>query len=319
MGNGLLLILGFFILMRGADRLVDGSVALAKRLRISDLMVGLTVVAFGTSAPELFVNIFAVVKATPDIAIGNIVGSNIANVFLILGVSALIFPLKVTQDTVWKEIPFSLLAAGMVFVVSQDILISGADVNILSRTDGLVLIAFFGIFLYYVAGIAKQTDSNDEDVLLKQWSVRKSFLWIMIGLVLLVAGAQLIVKSAVAIAQQLGISESLIGLTIIAVGTSLPELATSVAAALKKNADIAVGNVIGSNVFNVFFILGISALLRPLPFQGHFLSDLLVLIASGVLLFVFMFTGGRRTLDRWEGAVFVICYVVYVAVLIHRG
>ncbi len=317
--NVLCLALGFLILIKGADWLVDGSAALAKRLKVSDLMIGLTVVAFGTSAPELFVNIFAVIKSNPEIAIGNIVGSNIANVLLILGLSACIFPLKVTRSTVWKEIPFSILAAVMVFVLGLDILIDRSGVNILSRTDGIALIMFFVIFLYYVIGMSKQGGFEDEGLSLKPWGVGKSFLWISIGLVLLIAGAQLIVKNAVDIALRFGVSQSMIGLTIVAVGTSLPELATSVAAALKKNADIAVGNVVGSNIFNVFFILGLSAILRPLPVTARVTGDLAVMIVSGALLFVFMFTGGRKTLDRWEGVVFVIGYLVYVAITVYQG
>ncbi|HSA30288.1 MAG TPA: calcium/sodium antiporter [Candidatus Omnitrophota bacterium] len=315
----LFLALGFLILIKGADWLVDGSASLAKRLNVSDLMIGLTVVAFGTSAPELFVNIFAVVKANPDIAIGNIVGSNIVNVLLILGISAWIFPLKVTQNTVWKEIPLSVLAAVMVFVLSQDALIDGAASNVLSRVDGIVLLAFFVIFMYYVTDIAKRDDQNEGNSVCSNLSFQKSIIWVLIGLASLVLGAHIVVKNAIVIAQKMGVSDSFIGLTIVAVGTSLPELATSVVAACKKNADIAVGNVVGSNIFNVFFILGLSAFLRPLPFQGQLISDLAVLVASGALLFVFMFTGGRKMLDRWEGVVFVICYIAYVAALVYRG
>ncbi len=315
----LFLVLGFLVLIKGADWLVDGSASLAKRLNVSDLMIGLTVVAFGTSSPELFVNIFAVVKANPDIAIGNIVGSNIVNVLLILGISAWIFPLKVTQNTVWKEIPLSVLAAVMVFILSQDVLIDGAAGNVLSRVDGIVLLAFFVIFMYYVTDIAKRDDQNEENSVCSNLSFQKSIIWVLIGLASLVVGAHIVVKNAIVIAQRMGVSESFIGLTIVAVGTSLPELATSVMAACKKNADIAVGNVVGSNIFNVFFILGLSAFLRPLPFQGQLISDLVVLVASGALLFVFMFTGGRKMLDRWEGVVFVICYIAYIAALVYRG
>lgn len=311
-----LLIIGFVLLIKGADFLVDGASSVGRRLNVSDLVIGLTVVAFGTSTPELFVNIFASIKGNTDIAIGNVLGSNIANIFLILGVSAVISPLAVSKGTVWKEIPLSLLAALLLGVMANDRLIDKSSISALTRIDGLVFISFFIIFIYYSFGIAKRIDGIDEHVPQKQYGLLKSFLFVIGGLIGLGIGGNWIVNGAVHIASNLGVSESLIGLTIVAVGTSLPELATSAVAAYKKNVEIAVGNVVGSNIFNIFFVLGLSSIIKPLPFQPSGNIDIGVVILASLLLFLWMFTGKKHSLDRWEGIVFIILYASYITFLI---
>ncbi|MGD8522912.1 MAG: calcium/sodium antiporter [Desulfobacterales bacterium] len=309
-------IIGFIFLIKGADFLVDGASSIARRLNISDLVIGLTVVAFGTSMPELFVNIIASFKGNTDIAIGNVIGSNIANVFLILGVASVIYPLAVTKGTVFKEIPFSLLAAIVLFVAANDQLLDGSQLSELTRIDGLVFLSFFIIFIYYTSSIAARIEGMEEHVGAKQHGWPLSFLYIILGLIGLTLGGKWIVDGAVALATKFGMSESLVGLTIVAVGTSLPELATSAVAAYKRNADIAVGNVVGSNIFNIFFVLGISAIIKPLPFQMKNNLDIGVVIFSSLLLFLFMFTGKKRSLDRWEGLLFLLCYVSYIFYLV---
>ena len=314
-----LFLLGFLLLIKGADLLVDGASAIARRFNVSDLVIGLTVVAFGTSTPELFVNIVASARGNTEIAIGNVLGSNICNVFLILGISAIIYPLTVSKGTVWKEIPFSLLAAIVLGLMANDRVIDGGDSSLLSRIDGLVLLAFFTIFLYYSFSIAKAIDGMDEHVPVKSLGLAKSSLLVLVGLIGLTLGGKWIVDGAVAIANNLGMSESLVGLTVVAVGTSLPELATSAVAAYKKNVDIAVGNVVGSNIFNIFFVLGISSIIKPLPFQTKSNWDVAVVIAASLLLFLAMFTGKKHSLDRWEGIVFLFLYGGYIVFLIING
>lgn len=314
-----LFVIGFIFLIKGAYFLVDGASSIAERLNVSDLVIGLTVVAFGTSSPELFVNIIASSKGSTDIAIGNVLGSNIANVFLILGVSSIIYPLSVTKGTVWKEIPFSLLAALILGFMANDRLIDNRPFSSLTRIDGLILLSFFTIFLYYSYGIAKDIEGVEQHVRVEHRSTVTSILYIAIGLAGLTLGGKWIVDGAVAIAKNLGMSESSIGLTIVALGTSLPELATSAVAAHKRNAEIAVGNVVGSNIFNIFFVLGISSIIKPLPFRVKNNLDIGVVILSSLLLFMFMFTGKKRSLDRWEGAVFLVLYAAYIIFLLFKG
>ena len=312
----LLFIVGFVILIKGADLLVDGASAIAGRFNISDLVIGLTVVAFGTSTPELFVNLMASFQGNTDIAIGNVVGSNIANVFLILGVSSIIYPLAVAKGTVWKEIPFSLLAAIVLFVVANDQLLDGSQVSDLTRIDGLVFLSFFIIFIYYTTSIATRIEGMEEHIPDRRYGWLRSSLYIVLGLAGLTFGGKWIVDGAIALAAKFGMSESLVGLTIVAVGTSLPELATSAVAAYKRNVEIAVGNVVGSNIFNIFFVLGISAIIKPLPYQMKNNRDIGVVIFSSLLLFLFMFTGKKRSVDRWEGIVFLACYGVFLAYIV---
>lgn len=314
----ILFFIGFAVLIKGADLLVEGASSLAARLGVSALVIGLTIVAFGTSAPELIVNLLASYSGNTDIAIGNILGSNIANILLILGVSAVVYPLTVKRSTIWKEIPFALLAVVVLWFMVSDQVIDGAGQNILSRIDGLILISFFIIFLYYVFGIAKQGGENTEEkiVVLPTY---KSLGMIALGLVGLVVGGKWIVDGAVTIATSFGLSEALVGLTVVAVGTSLPELATSIVAAYKRNVDIAIGNVVGSNIFNIFWILGVSAIINPLPFAAALVSDVAMAVVATILLFAVLFVGQRHTVDRWQGWFFVAVYIAYVAYLVARG
>lgn len=314
----LLLAAGFVLLVAGADRLVAGAQAIARALGVSDLLVGLTVVAFGTSAPELIVNLFAAIENRPEIAVGNVLGSNIFNILVILGASAALRSLAVGESTVWKEIPLSLLAALMVGILGNDVLLDRAPANVLTRIDGLVLLSFFGLFLYYVVGLArvqaKASAPPQDRPSRRRWAL--AIIWVVLGLAALNVGAKWVVDGAVKLAAAVGVSERIIGLTIVAAGTSLPELATSLAAALKRNADIAVGNVVGSNIFNVFAILGASAVIRPLPLALQANLDVAAAVAASGLLFVTMFTGRpRHACQRWEGIVYLGVYMGYIACL----
>ncbi|MBR9999293.1 MAG: calcium/sodium antiporter [Cyclobacteriaceae bacterium] len=311
----LLLILGFGLLVKGADWLVDGASALAKKNRVSDLAIGLTVVAFGTSTPELVVNSFASYQNHGDIVFGNVIGSNNFNLFVILGIAGLITPLVVQSSTVWKEIPFSFLGVLLLFFLIGGII--NTDNQVLSRIDGMILLMLFILFLLYVFKQLK-TDVSELTVTQKNFSVLKMWGFILIGLAALVTGGRLVVTSAVEMATGLGVSEVIIGLTIIAAGTSLPELATSVVAAIKKNNDIAVGNIIGSNIFNIFFILGISSLIRPVDYNDVFNRDLYLLAAGTIILFAAMFISKKKKLERWEAAILVLLYIIYIIYLINN-
>ena len=311
----LLLLLGFVALIYGANSLVDAASSLAARWGVPSIVIGLTIVAFGTSAPELVVNVFAATTGSTDMVLGNVLGSNIFNVLGILGISALIYPLTVKSNTTWIEIPLSLLAAICVLVVSSDIFLDGAGSNLISRSDGIILLLFFLVFLVYNLVVAK-SGGADEEIETKDYSTWKAVLFIVLGLAGLVIGGRLIVTSAVSIAEVIGLSERVIGLTVVSIGTSLPELATSIIAVRKKNVDIAIGNVVGSNIFNIFLILGISGTIVPLGINPASLFDIMVNILTGLLLFIFVFTGRGRKVERWEGAVFVVGYVAYVTYLI---
>lgn len=316
--NVILFFLGFVLLIKGADLLVSGASSLARRLGVSSLVIGLTIVAFGTSAPELTVNLLASIQGNTDIAVGNIIGSNIANILLILGISAVIYPLTIQPGTVWREIPFALLAVLVVGIMANDVLFDGATTSSLTRIDGLVLISFFIIFLYYIFSSTNSSQNTNEDAPVV-FSKSRSVAMIVGGLLGLVIGGKWIVDGAVAFALQLGINEALIGLTIVAVGTSLPELATSAVAAYKKNVDIAVGNVVGSNIFNIFWILGASSIITPLPFSNQLSADVLVVIGATLLLFLALFVGKRHVLERSQGALFIVLYVAYIVFLIIRS
>ncbi len=311
----LLFVIGFLLLVYGANWLVDGAASIAKRHNISNVVIGMTIVALGTSAPELVVNLVASFKNTADVALGNILGSNIANIFLILGVSALIFPLAVNKNTFHKEVPFAVVGALLFGILANDLFIVKSDQLTVSRINGFVLIAFFILFMIYAFGISR-TKGTSDDAVIKEFPFLKSLLMVFAGLVALVAGGRWIVDGAVEIAALLGMSESVISLTIVAFGTSLPELATCIAAALKRNADIVIGNVLGSNVFNIFFVMGTSAVIKPLPFNQVLNFDVVVGILSMLLLWVFLIMSGQRTLRRWHGGVFVVMYVAYIAFLV---
>ncbi|MBA4300992.1 MAG: sodium:proton exchanger [Cyclobacterium sp.] len=309
----ILLVVGLVLLVKGADWLVDGASVLAKKNNISDLAIGLTIVAFGTSAPELVVNAVAASGNYPDIVFGNVIGSNNFNLFAILGIAGLITPLAVQSSTVWKEIPFSLVAALVLLVLANNYLFS--EPNHLSRYDGFILLGLFAAFLYYVATQLK-ADPFVEGVENKDYSTGKIWFLILIGLTGLVGGGKLVVDNAVWIAQALGVSEKIIGLTIIAAGTSLPELATSVVAAMKKNADIAIGNIVGSNIFNILLVLGVSVLVRPLDFNPAFNTDIYLLSAGTSFLFISMFIGKKYRLDRWQAALLLMIFASYTTYLV---
>jgi cation:H+ antiporter len=304
----LLIFVGFGLLIKGADFLIDGASSLAYKLNVTPMVIGLTIVAFGTSTPELLVNIFAAFEGNTGVSFGNIVGSNIANIFLILGISSIVRPLSTKNNTVWKEIPFTLLAGLVLFVLANDILFGGSD-NLLSSGDGIILLFFFIIFFIYVFSIAK-VDTNGH-VEIKTLSNLKIAIYIIAGLLGLMGGAKLVVDNAILIAHLFQIGERVIGLTLVALGTSLPELFTSVVAAKKGEVDIAVGNVVGSNIFNIFFILAATAIIEPLRIISVMNIDLSVMILASLFLFFSMFTGGKRVIDRWEGILFLILYLVY--------
>jgi len=312
----ILFIAGFYILIRGADMLVDGAVSVAHKLKVSSIVIGLTIVSFGTSAPELAVNLFSISKGSTDIAIGNILGSNIANILLILGTSAIFYPIVTKKNTIWKEIPFSLLAAVLLGVMANDKFFDGASFSQLSRIDGIVFLAFFVIFIYYTFGISKIRENIDDEIEVKYKKYWQAIVFIFLGMIGLTLGGKWIVDGAVEIAQHFGVSQSLIGLTIVAIGTSLPELATSVVAAYKKHTDIAVGNVVGSNIFNIFFVLGIGATVKPLPFNSNFDTDIWVVILASLVLFFTMFIGRKRTIDKTEGILMVTFYIFYIYFLV---
>jgi len=310
----LLLAAGFTLLVKGADFLVEGSSSLAKKLRVSEIVIGLTVVAFGTSAPELAINVIAAARGSVDIAFGNIVGSNLINILVILGISGLIFPLKVQKNTVWKEIPFLLFSSVLVFLLANDSLLWGRTESVLSRIDSLILLSGFAFFSIYVFMISRvRADSAPE---IRTRSVRASVLLSLTGLAALLIGGKLAVDSAVSLARTFGISEHIIAVTVIALGTSLPELFTSAVAAFKRRIDLAIGNIVGSCIFNALLVLGFTGLIRPMQYSYTLNLDMLFLLLASGLLFLAMFTGRRRVLDRWESGVFLVIYAAYLFMLL---
>lgn len=326
--NILFLIGGLILILLGANGLTDGASSVAKRLRIPSIVIGLTIVAFGTSAPELTVSVSSALKGSADIAIGNVVGSNIFNTLMIVGCTALFAPIVITRNTLRKEIPLCILSSLVLLICANDVFLDKATENILGRVDGLLLLCFFAIFMGYTFAIASSPSpvavtqqpsghsEEEEGIKLLPWW--KSILYIIGGLAALVYGGELFVNGATGIARNMGVSESIIGLTLVAGGTSLPELATSIVAALKKNPEIAIGNVIGSNLFNIFFVLGCSATITPLHLNGINNFDLLTLVGSGILLWFFGLFFAKRTITRIEGSIMVLCYIVYTVVLIYN-
>lgn len=320
--NILFLVGGLVLILLGANGLTDGAASVAKQFRIPSIVIGLTIVAFGTSAPELTVSVSSALKGSADIAIGNVVGSNIFNTLMIVGCTALFAPIAITRNTLKKEIPLCILSSVALWVCANDVFLNHSAENILNRADGLLLLCFFAIFMGYTfaiafpSGQASAEGSGEEEIKLLPWW--KSVIYILGGLAALVYGGQLFVNGATGIARSLGVSESVIGLTLVAGGTSLPELATSIVAALKKNPEIAIGNVIGSNLFNIFFVLGCSASITPLHLTGITNFDLLALVMSGILMWFFGLFFAKRTITRMEGGILVLCYVAYTAYLIFQ-
>ena len=316
----LLFILGIALIIAGANYLTEGASALARRFGVSPLVVGLTIVAFGTSSPELIVSLLSALKGNSDISMGNVVGSNIFNVLVIGGINALVTPITITRSTIRREIPLMILACLVLSVMALDRVFAGtgATENILSRSEGIVLLCFFLIFLTYTFAIAKgdPSDPHTAPAPTKHYPLWLLVVFIIGGLAGLIVGGDFFVNSASSIARTLGMSEGFIGLTIVAAGTSLPELATSVAAALKKEPEIAVGNIVGSNLFNIFFILGTTATVTPIHIGGVSTLDFTMMSFAALLLYVFAVLFGQRVIKRAEGAVLFLCFVLYTAYLI---
>lgn len=312
--NIIFLFAGFVILIYGANKLVDGGSALAFRLNVPNIVIGLTVVAFGTSTPELVVNVISSVKGQSALALGNVLGSNIFNILAILGITAAIYPIAIKKTTTWVEVPMALFAAALIFITFCDDHWPTPASYLISRTEGFIFLCFFAIFVTYTLILAKKGEG--EDVAIKAFSIPKSIFLILLGLAGLILGGQLLVKGAVNIAETLGISQRIIAITIVSIGTSLPELATSLIAARKKNVDMAIGNVVGSNLFNTFLILGTSAVIQPIPMSTENLTDIFTNISATLLLFLFIFTGKGRQIERWEGFLFIFLYILYLLLLI---
>jgi len=308
-----LVVLGFVLLIFGADALVKGASALAKKLKMSDLAIGLTIVAFGTSAPELVVSSVASFNEQSDLILGNVIGSNNFNLFVILGVVALIKPISVQKSMVWIEIPISIAVIVILYVLSNAFLGDGAA--LVSKLDAVILLVLFAGFMFYVyKGLSREEDAKNSTV--QTYSNFKMILFIVLGLGGLILGGHLVVTSATDIALSFGVSDKVIGLTIVAAGTSLPELVTSVVAATKNNADIAIGNVIGSNIFNILLIVPISALIHPIAYNTSFNLDMYILLGGSLFLFIAMFSGQAKRLDRWEALLLILGFIGYTFYLL---
>lgn len=317
--NLLLVAVGFVLLIKGADFLVNGASSLAKRFNISDIAIGLTVVAMGTSAPELVVNIISGGTENHDLVFGNIIGSNIFNIFLILGVASVIYPLTVQKNALWKEIPYSLLATVMFFILVNDQLFFEKDSSSLSLWDGVILIGMFVGFLVYIFLNLQRSPDTEEDEEIVMFGSVKTTIMIVLGIAGLVFGGRMIVDNAVTIAEYYHVSKKLIGLTILAAGTSLPELATSAVAAFHKKSDLAVGNIVGSNIFNLLLVLGVTSIIHsPLNYSSDLNIDLILVMVGTLLLFIFMFTFNKFKLDRSEGILYLLGFLAYTYYLFVR-
>jgi cation:H+ antiporter len=317
----ILFVVGFVLLIKGADWLVSGSASVAKKYNISDLVIGLTIVSMGTSMPELIVNILASTSGASEIAIGNVVGSNIANILLILGVAAFIYPLTIKESTVMSQIPFSIIAILLVAFAANAPIFNPDYSLIISRLDGVVFILFFALFMVYIIKLAREGRADMiEEAPDKVLPMGKSILFILLGMVGLFLGGKWVVDGAIKIAEQFGLSQNLIGLTIVAIGTSLPELVTSAMAAYRKNTDIAVANVIGSNIFNLLWVLGISAMISPMKYDPVVNADIIVLLVATCLIIFSLMTGrAKNQIGKPTGIFFLACYIAYTAFLIYRG
>jgi cation:H+ antiporter len=323
-----ILLFGFAILIKGADFLVDGASSAAKKFGISDLAIGLTVVAFGTSLPELIVSVLSALDGKNDASFGNVIGSNNFNILFILGVSGLVYPLTVQRNTVKYEIPIALFTAVILFLLINDTMLWGTPEVIdegdtyggsLSTMDSIILLAGFLGFLYYIYNTMRSTHESSSGSNVKIFSTGVALTMIGAGIAMLIFGGKIVVDSALGIAHYYNLSEKLIGLTILAVGTSLPELATSAVAAYRKNTDIAIGNVVGSNIFNILFILGLTGLIHPISYNTSMNFDMHVMLGATILLILFMFTFKQHKLDRREAALFLLLYLSYTIYLIVQG
>lgn len=311
------LLLGLVLILGGANALTDGASAIARRWGVSDLVVGLTVVAFGTSAPELSISLISALNGNAPMAIGNVVGSNIFNVFAIIGIVAMVRPIKVAPSIMANEIPLTIVASLALLAIGIGPWLGDSGIREVNRPDAILLLLFFCIFMRYTFSQAKNASDDDPTAenaaskpLMPMW---KAAVWVIGGLAALVYGGDRFVAGASGIARSLGMSDAVIGLTIVAAGTSLPELAASVAAALKGHTGIALGNVIGSNIFNIFLVLGITGTVSPLPFGGITPTDLIVMTASALMFWLFGWKFGDKVINRWEGVVMLICYIAYIA------
>lgn len=314
----ILLVIGFIFLVKGADIFVDGASSLAKRFSIPPLIIGLTIVAFGTSAPELAVSLSASLQGANDLSLGNVVGSNLFNLLVVLGISGLFYPLSVQKDTLEKDFPYVILISFILVVLCMDGLFQDGATNLLSMGDGLILLSFMGIFMYYLirsALTSREQALGTEEI--ETMPLSKSLLFCLLGIAGIVIGGQFVVDCASEIALQFGMSEKLVGLTIVAIGTSLPELVTSIAAAIKKETDIAIGNVIGSNIFNILFILGISATISPMSVNISVFPDLLFMLAVTILVFFICLI--RKNIGRISSTILTTSYVVYMILIILRN
>lgn len=304
--NILIIVVGIALVLWGADRLTDGAVAVAEKMKMPQIVIGLTIVAMGTSMPEFCVSLISALKGTSDLAVGNIVGSNIFNALLIVGVSALVAPMTIMETTVRKDIPFALVASALLLIMCLD-----GDI---SRLDAGILFVMFLIFMYMTLKGAKKQGADAEEAIegegKKPMDTWLSVVWILVGLLCLIGGSNLFVEGATAVATNLGVSEAVIGLTIVAGGTSLPELATSVVSARKGNSGIAIGNALGSNVFNILAILGITGMITPMTLKGITYIDLSMLVISIMIVWLFSFT--KYKIERWEGAVLTAVFVGYI-------
>jgi len=312
------LLVGFGLLIKGADLFVDGSSNIARLLRVPPILIGLTIVAFGTSSPEATVSILAALQGNAEVSLGNVVGSNVFNITLVVGVAAFLYPLMVESETTKKEIPFTLLASGALLVLISDIKLQGLSDNLLTRSDGIIFLLFLSIFMYYVieVGLKSRKDSKEEPIPSNiKWG--KNIGLTLAGLAAIIFGGDLVVDSGTSIALDLGMSKTLVGLTIIAIGTSLPELVTSISAALKKESGIALGNVVGSNVFNILFVLGASAVVTPLPVNGKIFTDVMIMIALSLLLLLFSRT--HYKIGKREGFILMTAYIIYLVFIILRN
>lgn len=312
------LVTGLALILYGANLLTDGASAVARRMGISDLIIGLTVVAFGTSTPELVISILAATDGNAPLAVGNVVGSNIFNILVILGVTALVRPIVIKRSVMTNEIPMVLLSSAILLILGYSTVIDGSQSNVISRTDGLFLLIFFLLFMRYTFASGRHSRPTDrhENASVKVIPIWKSIVYIVGGLAGLIWGGDKFVDGATGIARGLGVSDAVIGLTIVAAGTSLPELATSVVAALKKEAGLAIGNVIGSNIFNVLLVLGASAVVSPLPFGDVGGVDLWTLAGASVLFWICGWFFKKRTITRAEGALMAACYTAYMAYIV---
>ncbi|MBR5323862.1 MAG: calcium/sodium antiporter [Muribaculaceae bacterium] len=307
-------ILGIALILYGANFLVRGASALARKFNISELIIGLTIVALGTSLPELVISVGSAIKGSSGIALGNVVGSNIFNAMFILGITALITPIRFNGRMLSRELPFNLLASVVLILVAGSMVIGGNEDGFISQYSGMILLCFLAIFIRYTFSIPNE-DGNEEEVELPL-PIWKIALFVVIGLIALIFGGKIFVSSATEVARMLGMSEAIIGITIVSAGSSLPELAVSVNAARKGNVSIALGNVLGSNILNIFFILGCSAAITPISLNGFSPIDFFVLLAASVLVYIVGKFGGKNVINRYEGAVLTLGYIAYTTYLI---